>query len=339
MHKNRVIILNDTDVDGQHFGCQRVMRIIRESLQQRGMNIAGTLPVGIEMKPNHSNLTLFNTADVVVINGEGTLHHGRRKGRWLLDAAKYFKSHGKKVFLINALWQDNPADWHALLGNFDKIWCRDSFSSLQLSAFLNQPISWHGDLSLYSEKIPNFDKVRKGTIIGDSVSKSLTKKLWKFQAKYCPEAKIVPILKGAKFISPHLSPVSKGVQQWLNSRFRTSNLNKFSNLHYAQNENEYLDIISNSALSITGRFHAISLAILSGTPFVGVESNSHKISALVNDIGISSNRLIENTNLHKEIIENKWAYSEDEKNNIIRKLRDWKIATEIMFDEITERHT
>lgn len=334
--KFRALILNDTDIDGQHFGCERVMNVIKDNLRSRNLEIIGSLPVGVPWNKSASSLNKFNAAHIVVINGEGTLHHGKPKARLLLEAAEHFKRCGKKVYLINALWQKNPRSWFELAKNFDKIWCRDSFSAKELSTYFEQPIKWHGDLSLYASQLPDFSNDREGIIVGDSVSASLTRKLWNFQKTFCPDAKIVPVLKQACFIAPHTGTLRTVLRKWKNSVFTKKNIRDTPNLLYLNDEKHYREVISNACLSVTGRFHAVSLAILTGTPFVAVDSNSHKIKALLNDVGLSPERLISNNLLKTDIFSGyNWNYSEAEKKNIRHNLRTWQIASDEMFDEIS----
>jgi len=153
MSQPKIVLMNDTDVDGQHFGCQRVMSTIRRNIDQRGGDIIGSVKVGMPWHKLPSARALLEAADLVVINGEGTLHHSKKRGKWLLEAANFASAKGAKVALINALWQDNKQEWGALAAPIDYVACRDSRSARDLGTALGRDVPWMGDLSMCSGPI------------------------------------------------------------------------------------------------------------------------------------------------------------------------------------------
>jgi hypothetical protein len=54
---------------------------------------------------------------------------------------------------------------------------------------------------------------------------------------------------------------------------------------------DYVAALGRLRLHATGRFHAAALAIRCGVPFLSVNSNSHKIEALVEDFGLDPARV------------------------------------------------
>lgn len=144
-----VLLLNDTDEDGFHFGCQRVMRTIRAELSLRGLHDLPSIKVGVNWGADSSLQKLVDEVRLLIINGEGTLHHGRYKGRWLLEAGARVKANGGKVALINSLWQENPEDWVGLVQDFDVLSCRDSRSAQSLVRQVGRGVEMIGDLSMF----------------------------------------------------------------------------------------------------------------------------------------------------------------------------------------------
>lgn len=64
---------------------------------------------------------------------------------------------------------------------------------------------------------------------------------------------------------------------------------------------------------ITGRFHAVTYAIMCRVPFLAFESNTPKISYLVNDVGLNPSRV-----LHPESsvsIQEPLPFTEEEESN------------------------
>jgi len=147
MTDRRIFLLNDTDINGYHFGCSKVMQTVKSHLARRGAAIEASVKVAVDWREQHSDLA--QKADILIINGEGSLHHGSRRSRWLLEAAAAVKAQGGKVALINALWQDNPADWADLIKEVDILSCRDARSAALMSQDTGrQDVRFFGDLTM-----------------------------------------------------------------------------------------------------------------------------------------------------------------------------------------------
>ena len=72
-------IFNDTSISG-HYGCTAVMKTLTSELQQRGVKPAYLWPVAEDWKPHRALLEQYRP-DIIVVNGEGTLHHSRDRKR------------------------------------------------------------------------------------------------------------------------------------------------------------------------------------------------------------------------------------------------------------------
>lgn len=104
----KLFFANNT-LTARHAGCKAVMRSLTEAL-------AGV--PGIEIVGSHDHNermvdeTAFSEADALIINGEGTIHHSGRRAQFLLGLIQRAKRSGKRVLLVNALFQqyDSPAD-------------------------------------------------------------------------------------------------------------------------------------------------------------------------------------------------------------------------------------
>ena len=136
----KVTILNDTC--GKHFGCELVMQTYRDQLERVGIEVVNTVP----MKTR--NIVIPKEADLVIVNGEGSLHRGQHKQ--LIDiAAKY------PAILLNSIWQDNPQ--YSALYKFKYISVRESFSYKQLPPNLTN-VEIVPDISFTSKFLNSFQK-------------------------------------------------------------------------------------------------------------------------------------------------------------------------------------
>jgi Polysaccharide pyruvyl transferase len=96
-----LFLANDTS-SSDHAGCKAVMRSLRKVLSEdQRINIIGT--------SSHNHLGVdeaaFDAADILLVNGEGTIHHSGVRARFLLNLIARAKRVGKKVMLVNALFQ------------------------------------------------------------------------------------------------------------------------------------------------------------------------------------------------------------------------------------------
>lgn len=104
MPRPRVVLIGDTSLDSPHFGCQLVGQTFREQFARAGLELYASLPYDYDRFPQWPEL--FEAADLLVINGEGSIHHGRF-GYLIELAARY------PAALVNCVYQENPA-WPAL---------------------------------------------------------------------------------------------------------------------------------------------------------------------------------------------------------------------------------
>lgn len=108
MNPLQLFLANDT-ASANHAGCKAVMRSLRAA-------IAGVPALTITGTHDHREKRLdeaaFDRADALLINGEGTIHHSGPRARFLLTLIQRAKAAGKKVLLVNALFQqyDCPED-------------------------------------------------------------------------------------------------------------------------------------------------------------------------------------------------------------------------------------
>ena len=95
----KVVLINDTSMWNPHFGCQLVGQTFREQFARVGIDCVASLALGED--DLRANEELLAAADLVVINGEGSVHHGRNLHLTELPA-RY------PAVFVNAVFQENP---------------------------------------------------------------------------------------------------------------------------------------------------------------------------------------------------------------------------------------
>lgn len=132
----RVFFANDTS-HVNHAGCRAVMRSLNAALESvAGLEVVGRHRVG-EMEVDTE---LFASADLLFVNGEGTLHHSQPRACFLMALIEEAKAQGKRVMLVNALfqiWQDAPAD---LLAGLDLLCVREPLSAAYARRYGGDPV-------------------------------------------------------------------------------------------------------------------------------------------------------------------------------------------------------
>lgn len=94
-------LINDTS-SSNHAGCRAVMRSLLACVSEmRGVTLVGIAPYNtLEIDE-----AIYSVADVIMINGEGTIHHSGYRAVGLLKLIQRAKRDQKRVLLVNALFQ------------------------------------------------------------------------------------------------------------------------------------------------------------------------------------------------------------------------------------------
>lgn len=93
----RTVVLNNHSK--YHSGCNAVIDVLHSDLLDNGYTV-------ISSTDRDCDTELFNSAELVIVNGEGTMHSNRREPLELLEILCVAKESGKKTALINTVWQN-----------------------------------------------------------------------------------------------------------------------------------------------------------------------------------------------------------------------------------------
>ncbi|MEO8241520.1 MAG: polysaccharide pyruvyl transferase family protein [bacterium] len=301
----KAVVFNDTRIHG-HFGCDRVMDLLDGNLARRGVQVIAQSPVRHAWWEDAALLGKIAEADILVINGEGTLHHGARQGEALIKLADHPARAGKPLYLINALYQENPAHWDAALRSFNGIWARDSRSARAMSAAVGREVGHFADLTLCDGFIGGAAE-RQGVVLGDSVKKKVTRKLAALSRKV-EGATLVPIVRDLKSVRDRkgLSASLRRAENWITETFWTL---RYPGFRLLPDQAAYGQVLGQAKLHVTGRFHGACFSVATQTPFVTLTSNSWKIEAMIGDCGLSQDRIIGIDQIEPGLLARDWSYS------------------------------
>lgn len=130
----RVAVFNDTR-PSEHFGCSLVMDNLEALLCANHLEVVWRWPVGRDWRKASSLLPKRGDVDVVLVNGEGTIHHDKTRPRamWLAEVGGFSRDElGVPAFLINATLYRNSTELYRALARFEAVFVRDSMSADEL---------------------------------------------------------------------------------------------------------------------------------------------------------------------------------------------------------------
>ncbi len=280
-----VIILNDTRVD-RHHGCSSVMRVLEAGLVGAGFRIAATVPAHSDWEKDAGFQAALPSAQLLVVNGEGTLHHDRPAGLRLLQAGEFARERGLATALVNAGWEANGRAYVKAARDFDLVSARDSRSAAALNT---EGVDCRvvPDLSLCTTP-PVAVVPRVGTAYTDSVEPGVTLALDALRRKMGGEVLSIhecdPTQESSwRFMRAGISRADLASPIRMRDLLRARRAQwRSANCHVET----FLQQLARIELLVSGRFHACTLALVAGAPFISAGSNTRKIAALVEDAGL-----------------------------------------------------
>jgi exopolysaccharide biosynthesis predicted pyruvyltransferase EpsI len=279
--KKRVLLLNDTS-DQNHPGCRLVVKNTLRLCEENHMQVVGTVLHGDELPIESIYRKYIDEVDIVLLNGEGTMHHDRAKAKELMELALLFENKAKLV-LFNTIWQENH-ELNRYLKYFKLIFARESLSTLEIrgAGFRCMTVPDMLFATDVDHLIEESNQTLETVLVTDSVREKISLSLagwaysnnWDFMALHPKTLKMLRRKTPLKYLL--LKVRGKIIKM--------------------KNDEEFITSISKHGLIISGRFHAICMSILLNKPVVAISSNTHKIEGLFHDANIPSSLIHSSTN-------------------------------------------
>lgn len=187
--------------------------------------------------------------DAVVINGEGSIHHS--SGLHLLALLSYAQHLGKRTYLVNAVIQDIPL-YHDTLRRLDDLTVREVFSFRYLA------------------KLGVESRIVLDSIVGAGFTGGVDE---------CYRNKI--IVTDCHASRPDVQLILDKVADQFSSEL------VYFPLEDENCKNDWRDALKKiraAKLVVTGRHHAVYLALLAKTPFIALPSNTWKIEGTLEQL-------------------------------------------------------
>lgn len=223
-----ILILNDTSK--YHNGSKHVVEFLTNTFKDHKITLT-----------KKTKERFLEGHDLVIINGEGTMHDNAKKAKTLLSLAKYAKHElGIKVILVNSVWQRNSDELTQQLQNFDYIGVREVLSKNEINKCISNKVEVHLDLSYYA-KVP-YEKYPSTNIVAGNF---------------------------------YTDKSSKNGSVIINNIGEDSTIDIFN-----ESWNTVVNKLRHAKLLVTGRHHEMYAACKARCPFIVLEGNTHKNSGL-----------------------------------------------------------
>lgn len=295
----KAIVFNDTSYE-KHHGSQLVMRQLLLLAAEAGIQVVRSCPMRYDWRSDARLCADIAAADLCIINGEGTMHDDAPQAVRLAGLAPFCREHGTACFLINSVWQRNTKATE-LARDFTAIYLRDELS--------RQDIERQGlqakvvpDLTLSHEPVLPAVQ-RSGWLVNGSVFIDRVVEAWRaMQAQRDPQLrflsiKAMPVIqRGKGFPLFFFKSLSRWQKAWREraagrrvnfaSEISPSQVRDLRWASSASSLDDFLRQLASSEGTITGRFHCVTLCMITGTPVYAIGSNTHKIESLLAEAGL-----------------------------------------------------
>ncbi|MCV9962231.1 glycosyltransferase family 29 protein [Pararhizobium sp. BT-229] len=228
-HPTRFRFLGDHSEE--HCGCEAVTGVIQRIVSERGIIVGPK-----------------DDFDALIVNGEGSMHHGRKNFLAKMHEIRLAQERGKETYLINTVWDSNPGGYDDCLTKLDGFWVRGVASSRDLLERHDLKVPHYIDLSYFADIDRNAQGIDfKQAIVATDV--------------YAPQYGFVWL------------PKSK-IKGWVNIDIRKHTWSSF------------VASLRTAKILITGRHHGMYAACRARIPFIPVAGNCHKFEDLLESAGV-----------------------------------------------------
>lgn len=335
-----VALINNT-VNQMHHGCEVVVHQIEAMLNERGIAVAVSVMEGQHWKDSPEFMNSLDALDGIIVNGEGTIHHDRKAGRYLVEVAQLAKDHGLPCFLINTTYQENSENYCRYLKQFDRIYVRESESYREL---LNVGIESEvvPDMTLsYDYRLTEKQLRAPRSQIGvtDSSMVSTAESLYNLAVK--EGFSFLPVIRSFKenwsfrWVE-FVRRVKFDLMLTVRRVFPSASYLDIRNQYIKHRVDGYLDALAQCKGVVSGRFHSDCFCLLTATPFLAIDGNSHKVSSMLRDVGLSPQRIIQTEELKSATSTSVFDFSAQEREAIKTYIRQANVKIHQSFDEIAQ---
>lgn len=282
----KALLFNDASLAGHH-GSALVTERLKDLAKEVGIDVVTGWDWESALAACQASSFPF---DLVIVNGEGSIHHDSKSARRIAALAGELRAKGIPAYLVNATVESCTTNLLAGLGAYRAVFVRDSKSQSVLRAAGVNASLVH-DLTL-SFPAPTTGYNPSGPLLlTDASEQQKTAQLIELHKRW----------SGSQMITLRSPPPRPNRGRRLRSlAFRLKRLAASHaalspwSLRYAHalaSREELVTALASSSGLIAARYHAVCIALVLEVPFIAVEGNTGKTSALLSDIGLKERRV------------------------------------------------
>nr|WP_280954401.1 polysaccharide pyruvyl transferase family protein [Mesorhizobium soli] len=337
-------------------GCRIVVSQITSLAASVGIRIAATASVHTDWRKHDGLLDLMRSADLVIVNGEGTLHDSTHSAHALAEVGPFCQGAGVPSVLMNTVYQRNDSKIASDCQAFDRIYARESRSAKAMrDVGLRAEVV--PDLTLSSEAMSELIKLPKSSTIittdnanGDSFSRIKRVAVARSDVSFLhldgsepanpfadnsslPECVYTDAGRLDRAGPPELrkNPLFRPLRKSLFKPKMLGHMRMERELRKPQSTSEILAKIASSRGVVAGRFHAMCMAMLAARPFAAMSSNTYKVEGLLEDADLA--HLI--TNDPHEAYRKVEEWNDEDSFSIAAYVQKAKDKAKAMFAEVS----
>lgn len=135
-----ILLLNNTE--NYHAGCRQVIKFFKDHFSKENM---------IVYDKKNKILPDFNSFDLIILNGEGSIHDDAKKMISYLEYMNNASANGVITMLVNTVWHNNSKTTTRLLEDIDYVSVREIKSKNEIQNVIDKNVDVYLDLSFYVE--------------------------------------------------------------------------------------------------------------------------------------------------------------------------------------------
>ena len=255
------------------------MAAIESNLASRDAWLAYRHPVTKPWQNDPAALAAIEDADIVLVNGEGTIHHGKPTAASLAQLGPHCAQRGKPCFIVNATIQANGQEVMRDLAACSGLWVREGRSAEEAARWgINADVC--GDLS-FVHVFPSQSGDQGRGLVLDAAHPDVTATMGVIAARL--RADFVAMRHNRKGMKSY----RKGL---LNRRFESGKPTGI--VPGIDTFEKFAAFLARRRFVVTGRFHGLCFALNSRVPFSAAPLDVWKSEALLADLGLHPGRLL-----------------------------------------------
>jgi hypothetical protein len=293
----KAVLINTTFQLGHH-GCTLVDRQLDLLTAEAGLDICAKLPLNSDWRK-----LAPAEFDLVLVNGEGALHHDSKAARRLAQVPLWAHECSRPAFLINSVYEANGPEIASGIARYNAVFARDELSQgalteagIAATVVPDLTLTWEPDVVRGRGRL---------VVITDSTVQDTNARLHHWARAI--GGHYLPLM--ARPPHPAANAHADASRWWrytvkrLAARAAPPGLWRDRWRSLIPGFDDYIAWLAEHAgLIVSGRFHGVCMALDLGIPVLGIASNTWKIEAVLTGAGLGHRLVSDLEELQRQLL-------------------------------------